>query len=62
LEGGRQFCLARPYRAGETPLQALEEIERESGKQFHPGVVQAFRRIFDVLIMEREDAVVPLTM
>lgn len=52
----------RPYRAGKTPLQALEEIERESGKQFHPGVVQAFRRIFDVLIMEREDAVVPLTM
>lgn len=52
----------RPYRAGKTPVQALEEIEKESGKQFHPEVVEAFRRIFDTLTMEREDAVVPLTM
>lgn len=53
----------RPYRAGKTPLQALEEIEREAGKQFHPEVVEAFGRIFNVLTTEgSEDAVVPLTM
>jgi len=52
----------RPYRAGKTPLQAMEEIEREAGKQFHPEVVEAFRRIFVPLTTEREVSVVPLTI
>jgi putative nucleotidyltransferase with HDIG domain len=52
----------RPYRAGKTPLQAMEEIERAAGKQFHPEVVEAFRRIFGVLTAEREDEGVALTI
>jgi putative nucleotidyltransferase with HDIG domain len=52
----------RPYRAGKTPVQALEEIERETGRQFHPEVVQAFRRIFNTLTTEHEDVGVPLTI
>lgn len=35
----------RPYRAGRPPRKALEEIEKESGKQFHPDVVKAFRQV-----------------
>ena len=33
----------RPYRKGKLPWQALEEIEKFSGTQFDPGVVEAFR-------------------
>jgi len=36
----------RPYRAGQPPWKAFREIERESGKQFHPGVVSAFKEVF----------------
>jgi putative nucleotidyltransferase with HDIG domain len=35
----------RPYRAGKPPWKAYEEIEKEAGKQFHPEVVKAFKRV-----------------
>ena len=35
----------RPYRAGRPPWKAFEEIEKESGKQFHPGAVKAFKQV-----------------
>jgi putative nucleotidyltransferase with HDIG domain len=35
----------RPYRKGMPPWQALEEIAEKSGKQFDPGVVEAFKRV-----------------
>ena len=35
----------RPYRAGMPPWKAFEEIEKNSGKQFHPEVVKAFREV-----------------
>jgi len=35
----------RPYRKGMLPSQALEEIVAKSGKQFDPGVVEAFKRV-----------------
>jgi putative nucleotidyltransferase with HDIG domain len=35
----------RPYRKGMPPWQALEEIVAQSGKQFDPGVVEAFKRV-----------------
>jgi len=35
----------RPYRAGMQPWQAFEELEKGAGKQFHPGVVKAFKKI-----------------
>ena len=35
----------RPYRAGLPPWKAFEEIERESGKQFRPDVVKAFKEV-----------------
>lgn len=35
----------RPYRKGMAPWQALEEIAVNSGKQFDPGVVDAFRQV-----------------
>lgn len=35
----------RPYRKGMLPPQALEEIVAKSGKQFDPGVVEAFKRV-----------------
>jgi putative nucleotidyltransferase with HDIG domain len=35
----------RPYRAGKPPWKAYEEIENEAGKQFHPDVVKAFKRV-----------------
>lgn len=35
----------RPYRAGMQPWQAFEEVEKGSGKQFHPGVVKAFKKV-----------------
>lgn len=40
----------RPYRAGKPPWKAFEEIEKESGRKFHPGVVIAFKQI----LMTRE--------
>jgi len=35
----------RPYRAGRPPWKAYEEVEKESGKKFHPEVVRAFRQV-----------------
>ena len=35
----------RPYRAGKPPWKAIEEIEKESGRQFHPEVVKAFKKV-----------------
>ena len=35
----------RPYRAGKPPWKAVEEIEKEAGKQFHPEVVKAFKHV-----------------
>jgi putative nucleotidyltransferase with HDIG domain len=37
----------RPYRKGMTPWQAREEITVNSGKQFDPRVVEAFKRVID---------------
>jgi len=48
----------RPYRAGKTPAKALEEIEKESGKQFHPEVVKAFRKVFETRLSEFDNKVV----
>jgi putative nucleotidyltransferase with HDIG domain len=35
----------RPYRKGLQPWKAYEEIEKESGHQFHPDVVKAFKTV-----------------
>jgi len=42
----------RPYRAGKLPLQALSEIEKGAGGQFHPDVVKAFARVLPSKINE----------
>lgn len=36
----------RPYCKNRTPQQALEVLKEESGKQFHPKVVEAFAKVF----------------
>lgn len=38
----------RPYRQGLTTAAAVEELRRESGRQFDPGVVAAFLGVLDV--------------
>ena len=54
----------RPYRQGMQPWKAYEEIEKESGHQFHPDVVQAFKRVInsnEEYRLERESyATIPL--
>ena len=35
----------RSYRAGMQPWQAFEELEKGTGKQFHPGAVKAFKKV-----------------
>jgi HD superfamily phosphodiesterase len=35
----------RPYRKGKTPREAAEAIEKSSGSQFDPVVVEAFNRV-----------------
>jgi len=35
----------RPYRKGMPPWEALEEIVKNTGKQFDPEVVEAFKRV-----------------
>ncbi len=35
----------RPYRAGMQPWQAFEEVEKGTGKQFHPAAVKAFKKV-----------------
>jgi putative nucleotidyltransferase with HDIG domain len=37
----------RPYRKGMPPWQALDEIVANSGKQFDPLVVEAFKRVVE---------------
>jgi len=46
----------RPYRKGMPPWKAIEEIEKESGKQFHPEVVQAFKKVLLTNDKYREEA------
>ena len=36
----------RPYRQGKPHWQAMEELERYSGTQFDPQVVEAFKRVY----------------
>jgi HD-GYP domain-containing protein (c-di-GMP phosphodiesterase class II) len=35
----------RPYRAGMPPWQAFQEIERFTGSQFDPRVVETFKQV-----------------
>jgi len=35
----------RPYRKGMTPWEAMEEIIKNTGKQFDPRVVDAFKNV-----------------
>ena len=35
----------RPYRKGKPPWEAVQEIVNQTGHQFDPGVVEAFRRV-----------------
>jgi len=35
----------RPYRKGMTPWEAMEEIIKNTGKQFDPRVVDAFKHV-----------------
>jgi putative nucleotidyltransferase with HDIG domain len=35
----------RPYRKGKPPWEALQEIVAQTGRQFDPDVVEAFRRV-----------------
>lgn len=44
----------RPYRKGKLPWQALEEIEKSSGTQFDPEVVEAFRHVVSAYMEEQE--------
>ena len=44
------------------PAKALEEIEEESGKQFHPEVVKAFKKVFESKIVETEGNVIPFNI
>lgn len=41
----------RPYRKSIQPWEAVQEIVNQSGKQFDPGVVEAFKRV----ITERQE-------
>ncbi len=42
----------RPYRAGKQPWQAIQELEKYAGTQFHPEVVEAFKRVLSEKIEE----------
>jgi putative nucleotidyltransferase with HDIG domain len=35
----------RPYRTGRTPVEAVKEVERCSGTQFDPNVVDTFKKV-----------------
>ena len=37
----------RPYRAGRSIRQAIEELRREAGRQFDPAVVDAIARVLE---------------
>ena len=51
----------RPYRAGKSPIKALEEIEAGSGTQFYPVVVDAFRKVFANEMAEPDNEVISLS-
>jgi putative nucleotidyltransferase with HDIG domain len=40
----------RPYRKGKPPWEALQEIVGQTGRQFDPEVVEAFRRVISTKI------------
>jgi len=52
----------RTYRKGKAPWKAVEEIEKESGKQFHPEVVKAFKKVINVRVERIEDNVIPIDL
>jgi putative nucleotidyltransferase with HDIG domain len=45
IEAFEVMTSGKSYRSTMTPAQALDELQRESGAQFDPGVVEAFQRI-----------------
>ena len=52
----------RPYRAGKTPAKAFDEIEKESGKQFHPEVVKAFKNVYGTRLVESGENIIPISV
>ena len=50
----------RAYRKGKPPWQAVEEIEKESGKQFHPDVVHAFKKVMHERVERLEDNIISI--
>jgi len=52
----------RPYRAGKTPAKAFEVIDKESGKQFHPEVVKAFKRVYGTRLVESGENIIPISV
>jgi len=44
----------RPYRKGQPPWVALEEIRKGSGSQFDPNVVEAFEKVVAKYIVEEK--------
>jgi putative nucleotidyltransferase with HDIG domain len=51
----------RPYRAGQSPARALEEIENGSGRQFHPEVVKALKRVLSLKVDAFEDNIISVS-
>ncbi|MDI6784959.1 MAG: HD domain-containing protein [bacterium] len=49
----------RPYRAGKVPWQAFEEIAKETGRQFHPQVVEALKQVLVAEGIAEEQEPVP---
>ncbi|MBN1824820.1 MAG: HD domain-containing protein [Candidatus Eisenbacteria bacterium] len=49
----------RPYRAGRPPVQAFAELEKGSGTQFSPKVLQVFREVMADKLYEVEAVTVP---
>ena len=52
---------ARPYRPARSPEAAVAELERCSGTQFDPSVVEAFRRVVGVKPSRRAPAMLAAT-
>ena len=46
----------RPYSDAITVAEALSELRRCSGSQFHPHVVQAFCELIELPVMPEPDA------